>query len=86
MHRATGEMQSERKFTLETELTAPSVEGLAVSVSFISNTGRLADAGALDCVARGLSLFAVLEGGFWGLVALDLGLCWTGYSYREQKK
>lgn len=52
-------MQSERKVTLETELTAPSVEGLAVSVSFISNTGRLADAGA-----RGLSLFAVLEGGF----------------------
>ena len=61
---ATGEMQSERKVTLQTELTAPSVEGLAVSVSFISNTGRLADAGALDCVARGLSLFAVLEGGF----------------------
>ena len=51
--------------TLElAELTAPSVEGLVVSVSFISNTGRLADAGALDCVGRGLSLFAVLEDGF----------------------
>ena len=64
MQSATREMQSERKVTLETELTAPSVEGLAVSVSFISNTGRLADAGALDCVAKGLSLFAVLDGGF----------------------
>jgi len=52
--------------TLEpVELTAPSEEGLVVSVSFISNTGRLAaDAGALDWVGRGLSLFAVLEDGF----------------------
>ena len=78
-----GEMQREGKFTLETEPTAPCVEGLAVSVSFISNTGKLADAGDLDCVGSGLSLFAVLESGFWGLVALVLGLCWTGCNYRE---
>lgn len=61
------------------ELTAPSVEGLVVSVSFISNNGKVAaDAGALDCEGTGLSLFAVLEDGFCCLVALGLGLWQTG--------
>lgn len=51
--------------TLElVELMAPSVETLAVSVSFISNTGKLADAEVLACVGRVRSLFAVLEDGF----------------------
>lgn len=51
--------------TLElVELTAPSVEALVVSVSFISNSGKLVDAEALACEGRGRSLFAVLEGGF----------------------
>ena len=51
--------------TLElVELTAPSVEALVVSVSFISNTGKLADAEVLACVGSVRSLFAVLEDGF----------------------
>ena len=52
-------------FTLElVELMAPSVETLVVSVSFISNTGKLADVDVLACVGRVRSLFAVLEDGF----------------------
>lgn len=51
--------------TLElVELMAPSVEALVVSVSFISNTGKLAEAEVLVCVGRVRSLFAVLEDGF----------------------
>ena len=46
------------------ELTAPSVETLVVSVSFISNTGKLADADILACVGKVRSLFAVLDDGF----------------------
>ena len=62
------------------EVKAPSEEALVASVSFISNTGKLADAGALGCVGRSLSLFAVLEDGFCDvLAALLLGLCSIGY-------
>ena len=51
--------------TLErVELTAPSMDALVVSVSFISSTGRLVDAEALACAGRVRSLFAVLEDGF----------------------
>ena len=40
------------------------MEALVVSVSFISNTGKLADVDVLACVGRVRSLFAVLEDGF----------------------
>ena len=46
------------------ELMAPSVKTLVVSVSFISNTGKLADADVLACEGRVRSLFAVLDDGF----------------------
>jgi len=46
------------------ELMAPSVGTLVVSVSFISKTGKLADADVLACVGSVLSLFAVLVDGF----------------------
>ena len=51
-----------RIYTLEAvDLGAASVEVLAVSVSFISNTGKLAVAGTLGCVGNALSLLAVLD-------------------------
>ena len=67
-------------FTFEVvELMAPSVDTLVVSVSFISNTGKLVDAEDLACVGRVRSLFAVLEDGFWEVLkALLLELWSTG--------
>lgn len=58
---------------------APSVDALVVSVSFISNTGKVLDVEDLACVGRVLSLFAVLEDGFWEVLeALLLELWSTG--------
>lgn len=75
-------MVSENTITITFELVefiAPSVDALLVSVSFISNTGKLVDAGALACVGRVRSLFAVLEDGFCEVLeALFLGLWSTG--------
>lgn len=72
--------------TLElVELIAPSVEALVVSVSFISSTGKLADAEVLACVGRVRSLFAVLEDGFWEVrEALLLEVWSTGCVYIKQ--